>query len=297
MKIGAIYPQTELGGDPAALHALGTAVEELGYDYLLMFDHVAGAVREGRGFPILGPYSDQDPFHDPFVAFGYLAGVTKRIVLATGILVLPQRQTLLVARQAADVDLLSGGRLRLGVGAGWNPVEFEALGEDFHNRGKRLDEQIQLLRRLWHERPLTFEGGFHRIDRAGLNPLPHRDIPIWVGGSTEPAFTRAAKLADGFIFSGSFEDRILPAWERMQAHLDKEGRRRNTFGAEYLLSEAVPITAVPDVFRRWQEVGGTHAAVRTMGHGFTEVAEHIDYLAEARSRIDQGAMVERNVRS
>jgi len=285
MKIGAIYPQTELGGDPAALHEFGTVAEELGYDYLLMFDHVAGAARDGRDFPMLGPYSDKDPFHDPFVSFGYLAGVTKRIELATGILVLPQRQTLLVARQAADIDLLSGGRLRLGVGAGWNPVEFEALGEDFHTRGKRLDEQIALLRRLWQERPLTFAGAFHRIDRAGLNPLPRRDIPVWVGGSTEPAFSRAARLADGFIFSGSFEDLILSAWERVQAHLDEEGRRRDSFGAEYLLSEGVPVAAVPDVFRRWQDVGGTHAAVRTMGHEFTEVAEHIDYLAAARSQI------------
>jgi probable F420-dependent oxidoreductase len=285
MKIGAIYPQTELGGDPTALHAIGMAVEELGYDYLLMFDHVAGAVRVGRNFPMLGPYSDEDPFHDPLISFGYLAGITKRIGLATGILVLPQRQTLLVARQAADVDLLSGGRLRLGVGAGWNPVEFEALGQDFISRGRRLDEQIQLLRRLWNERPLSFEGRFDRIDRAGLNPLPGRTIPVWLGGSSEAAFRRAVRLGDGFIFSGSFEDRILPAWERMQLLLNEHGRAQEAFGAEYLLSEAVPATAAVRVFRRWQEVGGTHAAVRTMGHGFTNAEQHIDYLAEIRARL------------
>jgi probable F420-dependent oxidoreductase len=250
-----------------------------------MFDHVAGAVREGRSFPMLGPYSDRDPFHDPLVSFGYLAGVTKRIGLATGILVLPQRQTVLVARQAADIDLLSDGRLRLGVGAGWNPVEFEALGEEFHTRGKRMDEQIGLLRQLWRKRPLTFNGSFHQIDRAGLNPLPGRDIPIWVGGATEPAFRRAARLADGFIFSGSFEERILPAWERVQAHLVEQERVPGAFGAEYLLSEAVSATEVPAVFSRWEDAGGTHAAVRTMGHGFTEVAQHIDYLAEVRSRL------------
>src|SRR5262249_39194645 len=157
----------------------------LGYDYFVMFDHVAGAVHANREPKLWGPYTEKDPFHDPMVAFGYLAGVTQRMELVTGILVLPQRQTLLLARQSADVDLLSNGRLRLGVAVGWNYVEFDALGQDFHKRGARLDEQIGLLRRLWGEEVLSFDGRFDKMDRLALNPRPKRQIPIYIGGVSE----------------------------------------------------------------------------------------------------------------
>ena len=287
MQLGAIYPQTELHGDPQALHAIGCAVEAAGYDYLLMFDHVAGAVHEGRNPPLFGPYTEKHPFHDPFVAFAYLAGVTRRIGFATGVLVLPQRQTLLVARQAADVELLSGGRLRLGVSVGWNPVEYEALGQDFHTRGRRLDEQIGLLRRLWTEPMLNFTGSFDRIDRAGLNPRPARPIPIYCGGNSDPAYRRASRLADGFIFSGRLEASILPAWARTRSYLKAEGRSGEGFGAEYLLPEGADIPTSLDLIRRWRDAGGTHAAVRTMGLGFTEARQHIDRLAEIRQRLAQ----------
>lgn len=251
-----------------------------------MFDHVLGASREGRDKALWGPYSDKDPFHDPLVAFGYLAGITKHISLATGVLILPQRQTALVARQAADVDLLSGGRLRLGVGVGWNPVEYEALGQEFHTRGKRLDEQISLLRRLWSEAPIDFEGRFDRIDGAALNPRPARRIPLWCGGSSEPAFRRAAVVAVGFIFSGALEERILPGWETVQGILRERNRPVDTFGAEYLLSEAMSVQAALDSIRRWRDVGGTHVGVRTMALGFAEAQQHIDYLAEVRQKLD-----------
>jgi probable F420-dependent oxidoreductase len=284
MQIGAIYPQNETGGNPLALDAIGRAAEELGYDHLLMFDHVAGAVRDGRKQPLMGPYSDKDPFHDPLVAFGYLAGVTKRIGFATGILILPQRQTLLVARQAADVDLLSGGRLRLGVATGWNYVEYEALGQDFHTRGKRLDEQIPLLRELWRGEPVDFEGRFDRVDRLALNPPPGRPIPLWCGGGSEPAYQRAARTADGFIFSGAYE-RIVEGWRRLQAILAEEDRPGQEFGAEYLVSVAVDPQGAADIVRRWQDEGGTHVGIRTMGHGFTEPEQHIAYLAEVKQRL------------
>lgn len=280
MQVGVVYPQIELGGDPAALGAIGLATETLGYEYLLMFDHVAGADRQNRPYPLLGPYSDQDPFHDPLVSFAYLSAITNRIGFATGILVLPQRQTVLVARQAADVDLLSGGRLRLGVGVGWNPVEYEALGQDFHSRGRRLDEQIVLLRKLWTERPIDFAGTFDRIDRAGLNPLPERIIPIWCGGGSEPAYRRAERLGDGFVFSGAFEERILPAWDRLQTLLSGTDRTGLSFGAEYILTENASVERAVEVMRRWQDVGGTHFAVRTMGHGFAHANQHIDFLAD-----------------
>src|SRR3954447_7080327 len=163
MKIGAVYPQTELRGDPTAVGRLGRAVEELGFDHILAYDHVLGAVHADRERPLTGPYNEHDPFHDPFVMFGYLAGITERIQFATGILILPQRPTALVARQAADLDLFSHGRFRLGVGVGWNYVEYDALGQDFHTRGKRQEEQIELLRRYWTEPVVSFEGRFDRV--------------------------------------------------------------------------------------------------------------------------------------
>jgi probable F420-dependent oxidoreductase len=291
VKIGAIYPQIELGGNPRAFDTIGRAAEQLGYDFFVMFDHVLGAVHEGREPPLWGPYSERDPFHDPFVAFGYLAGITARIELVTGILVLPQRPTVLVARQAADVDLLSGGRLRLGVGVGWNPVEFSALGQDFHRRGQRLSEQIPLLRRLWSESPMSFTGTFDTVDRAGLNPRPQRQIPIYCGGVSDPAYRRAAKLADGFIFGGSLENSVLPAWSRIKTLLAAEGRAVESFGADFQIPNGTSAQAAIDLIRRWQDAGGSHAAVRTMGLGFTTAEQHVEHLAEVRRRLSASAPV------
>lgn len=197
-------------------------------------------------------------------------------------MVLPQRQTVLAARQAADVDLLSNGRLRLGVGVGWNHVEFEALNEDFSTRGRRMSEQIGLLRRLWSEPVIDFAGEFHRVDRAGLNPRPGRQIPIYCGGVTEPAYRRAAKLADGFIFGGGL-DRAIPAWERIKQMLADEGRSAEGFGADYQAPDGTPVAQTADLARRWQDAGGTHFAVRTMKLGYAEVQQHVDYIAEARA--------------
>lgn len=284
MKIGAIYPQIELGGDPRAVDAIGRAVEALGYDYLAMFDHVAGATHADREPPLWGPYSEKDPFHDPLVSFGYLAAITERIELITGILVLPQRQTLLVARQAADIDLLSGGRFRLGVGVGWNYVEFDALGEAFHTRGARMSEQIPLLRRLWEEPLVSFEGRFDRVDRLALNPRPGRAIPIYCGGISDPAYRRAARLADGFIFAGPIENAVA-GWTKLRAMLGEEGRAVADFGADYQLPNGTSVDASLDLIRRWQDAGGTHAGARTMSLGFTAADQHIDHLAEVRSRL------------
>jgi len=288
MKIGAVYPQIELNGDPQALDSIGRAVENLGFDHLLMYDHVIGAVHENRDPPLWGPYTDKHPFHDPFVAFGYLAGITKKIELATGILILPQRQTALVAQQAADVDLLSNERLRLGVGIGWNYVEYDVLGENFNNRGKRLGEQIDLLRRFWGESLVTFEGEFHKVDRANILPRPKRQIPIWCGGMSAPAVRRAAKIGDGFIFGGPQED-ILPLWDTLKGCLKEEGRSLDDFGAEYLLQTretgGQDIQQSVDSARRWQDVGGTHISVVTMGRGYKSIDHHIDHYVEAIDKI------------
>src|SRR6202167_6137825 len=234
MEIGVVYPQIELRGDPSAVRQFGRAVEDLGFDPLLAYDHVLGAVHADRTPELTGPYTENDPFHDPFVMFAYLAGITERIRFTTGILILPQRPTALVARQSTDVDLLSGGRLRLGVGNGWNYVEYEALGQDFHTRGARQEEQIVLLRRLFTEPVVDFTGRFDRIDRASLVPKPTRLVPIWLGGGSEAAFDRAARLADGFIFAGGDVDQAIDAWNALRDRLRDLGRSPENFGAELI---------------------------------------------------------------
>jgi probable F420-dependent oxidoreductase len=279
MQIGAVYPQIELRGDPSAVRRVGLAVEELGFDYLLAYDHVLGAVHGDRTPRLTGPYTEHDPFHDPFVMFAYLAAITERLEFATGILVLPQRQTALVARQAADLDLLSGGRLRLGVGIGWNHVEYEALGQQFRTRGARQEEQIGLLRRLFTEDVVDFSGRFDRIDRAALVPKPTRPIPIWLGGSSEAAYDRAARLADGFIFIGGDIDHTIDAWESLRDRVRSLGRSVEAFGAEYVLRPQVPPGDLTAEIDAWREAGGTHFSVVTMGLGLDGVDGHIDYLA------------------
>ena len=267
MQIGAVYPQNELRGDPTAVRRIGRAVEDLGFDHLLAYDHVLGAVHAGRVPQLTGPYTEHDPFHDPFVMFVYLAGITERIRFATGIVVLPQRQTALVARQAADVDLLSGGRLRLGVGVGWNHVEYEALGQDFSTRGARQEEQIELLRRLFTEPVVDFSGRFDRVDRAALVPKPARPIPIWLGGSGEVAFARAARLADGFIFFGGGIDHVVDAWERLRDRVAGLGRSVDDFGADYVVLPGGGIDDLAAEVDAWREAGGTYVSVVTMGLG------------------------------
>src|SRR5882762_1936639 len=257
MKVGVVYPQIELGGDPNAVRRIGKAVEDLGFDYLLAYDHVLGAVHADRTPPLPGPYTERDPFHDPFVLFGYLAGITERIGLATGVLVLPQRQTALVARQAADVDLLSGGRLRLGVGIGWNYVEYEALGQDFHTRGARQEEQIELLRLLFTEPVVDFAGRFDRVDRAALVPKPARPIPIWLGGSGEAAFDRAARLADGFIFFGGGADHNANVWKRLREQVRGLGRSVDEFGGDYVVLPRGRLRNLRAEIDAWRAVGGT----------------------------------------
>lgn len=287
MKIGAVYPQVELGGCPEAVRRIGLAAEEIGLRHLLLYDHVVGAVHEGRDPPLWGPYTENDPFHDPFVAFGYLSAITRSLEFVTGVLILPQRQTVLVAKQATDVDLLSNGRLTLGVGIGWNYVEYEALGEDFKTRGRRLAEQIGFLRRLWAEDQIDWRGEFDQIERANLVPRPERTIPVYCGGISEPAFQRAAKLADGFIFA-DHGFAIETGWPRVKTLLGEVGRSWENFGAHSLIvSDRVKGMSVQDAadgVRRWQDAGGTHASIVTMGKGFSEVDEHIDCLQAVLDR-------------
>jgi probable F420-dependent oxidoreductase len=288
MHIGAVYPQIELAGDPNAVRRIGLAVEELGFEHLLAYDHVLGAVHADRTPELTGPYTERDPFHDPFVMFAYLAGITQRLQFATGVLILPQRQTALVARQAADLELLSGGRLRLGVGIGWNHVEYEALGEQFRTRGARQEEQLGLLRRLFTEPVVEFSGRFDRIDRAALVPRPAHPIPIWLGGSSEAAYDRAARLADGFIFIGGDIDRTIAAWKRLRDRVSRLGRPVEDFGAEYVTRpRGGPGDLAADV-DAWREAGGTHFSVVTMGLGLDSIDGHVDCLGSFAHTLSLG---------
>ncbi len=288
MEIGVAYPQHESGGDPAAVRPFGRAVEDLGFDHLLTYEHVLGAVHAGRTPQLTGPYDEHDPFHDPFVMFGYLAAITERIRFVTGILVLPQRQTALVARQAADVELLSGGRLRLGVGVGWNHVEYEALGQDFHTRGARQEEQIRLLRQLFTEPVVDFSGRFDRVDRAALVPKPAGSIPIWLGGSTQKAFDRAARLADGFIYFGGSIDKAIESWARLRQSVADLGRSVDNFSGDYVsLNGGDPGVLTREV-EAWRAAGGTHFTVVTMGLGLQSIGAHIDYLVSLAALLDVG---------
>lgn len=281
MKIGVVFPQIELDGDPVAAREFSLAAEKLNYDHILAYDHVVGATHD-REPKLWGPYTDTDPFHDPFILFAYLAGLTKKIEFATGVIILPQRQTALVAKQVADLDLLSGERLRLGIGVGWNYVEYEALGQDFKTRGARADEQIELLRRYWSEPLVSFEGKFDRVDRGNILPRPRREIPVWIGGFAEPAFRRAGKFGDGFIFAGG---NYVEEWQRIEHHLSAAGRSSDGFGRDLVTTNFRSEDDVVRVCDEWRKSGGTHFSVCTMGMDFDSVTAHIDFIAKIRERI------------
>jgi probable F420-dependent oxidoreductase len=288
MRVGVVYPQIELGGDPGAVKAFAQAAEALGYDHLVIYDHVLGAEHAGREPKLSGPYTERDPFHEPLVTLAYLAGITERLELTTGVIILPQRQTALVAKQAADIDLFSGGRLRLGVGVGWNWVEFDALemSGHFRRRGVREENQIALMRKLWTEPVVDYTDEDHRVDRAGILPRPKRRIPVWLGGFSTIAFDRAARIADGFIISG----RSLYQADEIKAHIEakliEEGRAVEDFGFE----STQPLRGKPDEWARniarWREARGSHITVMTMGIGYTTVDQHIDAIRRWRDVVD-----------
>jgi probable F420-dependent oxidoreductase len=287
LKIGAVFPTCEIGNDPAAIRDFAQTAEGLGYSHLVVYDHVLGAVHQGREPTLTGPYTERDPFHEPFVLYGFLAAVTKQLELATGVIVLPQRQTALVAKQAAEVAVLSGGRLRLGVGTGWNWVEYEALNESFATRGERLDEQVELLRLLFRGEPIDFEGRSHRVDRAGILPAPPAPIPIWFGGFTPVAIRRAARLGDGFLF-GAASRPMQALCEALRRELEAAGRAGAPFGIESVIHYAEGPERWRAAAEAWKALGATHFSMRAMDTGaaviggktagFTTARQHIEAL-------------------
>ena len=281
MQIGAVFPQTELGGDVRAVRAFAQGVERLGYAHLLAYDHVVGAdpaVHQGWA----GPYDIHTTFHEPFVLFGYIAGVTS-LELVTGIIILPQRQTVLVAKQAAEVDLLTNGRFRLGVGLGWNAVEYEALGKDFSNRGARSEEQVALLRRLWTEQTVSHDGPSERVTGAGLAPLPlQRPIPLWFGAASPRAYRRAGRLGDGWFPMMPPGPKLDAAKAVVDAEAVEAGRDPDAIGMEGIVTWGPGgIDTLADHVGRWRRVGASHLSINTMGAGITSVDEHLDALAAA----------------
>lgn len=281
MRFGVVFPQTEIGDQPSAVSRYARHVEQLGFVHVLAYDHVVGAdptVHQGWR----GPYDVNSTFHEPFVLFGFLAAITS-LELVTGIVILPQRQTALVAKQAAEVDLLSEGRLRLGVGIGWNAVEYEALGQNFTTRGRRLEEQVQLLRQLWTERSVSFDGNFDRIHGAGLFPLPaQQPIPIWLGGSSAPAYRRMGRIADGWFPQVPPGPRLTEALGLIAEGAAEAGRDPNSLGMEGFVNWGDgDVGRLADHAARWRDAGATHLAVNTMGAGFTTLNEHLAALTSA----------------
>ena len=276
-----VYPQTELGGDAGAVRAYGERVEELGYTHVLAYDHVVGAdpaVYQGWN----GPYDINTTFHEPFVMFGYLAAVTTSTELVTGVIILPQRRAVLVAKQATEVDLLSGGRLRLGVGVGWNPVEYEALGEDFTTRGKRSEEQVELMRMLWTQRSVTYQGTYHRVTGAGLAPLPiQRPIPVWFGAQSPRAYRRAGRLGDGWFPQMQPGPQLEDARRIVSEAATEAGRDPASLGMDGRIAWSRDAEEMAEALQGWVDAGATHVSINTMGAGLTSVDDHLDALTSA----------------
>ncbi|HEY7417698.1 MAG TPA: LLM class F420-dependent oxidoreductase [Ktedonobacteraceae bacterium] len=284
MQIGVTFPQNEIGADPAGIRDYVQAVEGQGYRHLVIYDHVLGADTTNR--PGWQGYTYKELFHEVFVVLGYIAAISQ-LELATDVVVLPQRQTALVAKQAVEVDVLSGGKFRLGIGIGWNQAEYEALGKEFRARGSVIEEQIEVLRLLWSQSSVTFKGKYHSITEAGLNPLPvHRSIPIWTGGRADALLRRTARVANGWFPLGRPDEQMRATVERLRTYIKEAGRDISEVGIEAAinvrdgnLDEQMRLT------EQWRQIGATHISLNTMGAGFRSLDEHLDALRRYKEAI------------
>src|SRR3954471_12072788 len=289
MQIGAVLPHNEIGTDPAAIKAYLQGVEDLGMTHLLIYDHVMGADRNRPG-GFSGPYDKDVQFHEPFTFFAFAAALTSRVELVTTVLILPQRQTVLVAKQAAEVAILSDNRLPLGVGTGWNTVEYQALNENFHDRGRRQAEQVELMRKLWTEDVLTFEGQFHTVEHASINPRPARPVPIWFGGTAPAALKRCARLGDGWMPLGGANEKSQAALDLIAEERTAAGLSMDGFGIQ---AQAQYAGGTPERWQshagKWKAMGATHMAIATHRAGDTDVDGHLARIAEYRDAVAEVA--------
>jgi len=289
MRVGVVLPQMEIGADSTVIREYAETADAAGYDHLIAYDHVLGVDpnRPGRG---AGAYTNEALFHEPFVLFGFLAAATSRIECWTGVLILPQRPTALVAKQAAEVAVLSGGRLVLGVGVGWNPVEYEALGQNFRTRGRRLEEQVGLLRNLWTHDTLTFEGEFDQVTAAGINPLPGHEIPIWMGGAADRVMDRIGRIGDGWLVAPALRADpagVVPYIERIHEAARAVGRAPSEIGIEGRVSVAdLNVAQQVELAREWEAIGCTHVSLNTMGAGLDTPAAHLEAIGAFRAAWD-----------
>ena len=295
MEVGVIFPQTEIEPDPLAIKDFAQAAEDMGYAYIFIADHVLGADSAHHDFPALRTYNHKSVVHETMTLMGYLSAITEQVGLATGILILPQRQTVLVAKQAAEVDVLSGGRLRLGIGVGWNSVEFEALGEDFHNRGARSAEQIEVMRALWTQEVVDYHGKWHNISHAGLNPLPvQRPIPVFLGAGSsatptiaEPVLKRVARIADGWCPNFGPDERGRAYVEKVHGYMLEMGRDSDKLQLDGRLrtSGKQPEDWI-DEAKAWEELGACYLSIENRQGGLKTAGEHIEAMRRFKDVTD-----------
>ena len=285
MEIGAVVPHHEIGTDPGAIRAYADGIEAMGMTHLMIYDHVVGVDRNRPG-GFEGPYDSNTAFHEPMVFFGYLAACTTAVDLVTAILILPQRQTVLVAKQAAELAILSGNRFKLGIGVGWNTVEYDALNEDFHTRGKRQEEQVDLMRRLWTEDVFSYDGEYHHFEHASILPRPTEPVPILFGGSAPALLDRCARLGDGWMPLGTPNEKSADRIAEMRRVREQAGRSWDGFE---IRAQAQYAGGDPDRWRshaqRWADLGATHMAVATHNAGDTDVDGHLARIAEYRDAV------------
>jgi probable F420-dependent oxidoreductase len=288
MLLGVVFPQLEIGVDPGVICEYFQTAETLGYNHVAIYDHVLGADLTSRP-NWKGPYNRSDMFHDPLVLFGYASAITHNIELVTSVLILGQRQTALVAKQAAEVDILSAGRLRLGVGIGWNEVEYEALGQNFHNRGRREEEQIAVMRALWTQEVVSFHGLWHDISLAGINPLPvQRPVPVWLGGRAEPLLERVGRLADGWFPMYPPNVTARQAIDRVRSYARDAGRNPDSIGIEGridLQNTGNDPAQWIALAMAWKDLGATHLGFNTMRAGLEGVGQHIKAISQFKECI------------
>ncbi|MFJ4576968.1 LLM class F420-dependent oxidoreductase [Streptomyces sp. NPDC088846] len=295
MLTGVRFPSQEIGSDRAVVRDWALQAADAGFSYIVVNDHVVGVDPDSRpdygaGFPdgaqrTAAAYSVDTEFHEPLTTIAHLAALCPDLGFSTGVLVSPQRQTALVAKQAAQVDILTGGRLRLGVGVGWNPVEYEAMGADFRTRGRRIEEQVSILRALWTRQVVDVDGEFDRVVGVGLEPRPtQQPIPVWMGGWSDIVLDRIGRMADGWYHGREFESDVPKKFEVIAAAAERAGRLPSDIGLEGAVELRYGLEGIGSRARRWAEAGATHLVVDPM-HAGCHGSEHLDHLARIATRL------------